>query len=363
MSEKFLDYHYGDESEQYTFYRIPKTLIFDPKYRYLSTDAKLLYGLMLDRMGLSKRNNWVDKMNRVYIYFTAKEVCDLLNCKNDKALKLLAELDIGKGIGLIERVKQGQGKPTKIYVKKFTIVTDNSDIYEKGDRIGGENSDFGKTDVRNESEADTTSPKGENNQQRLADNTLNVALDRKKAGALRTTACEDAISYFKKLEVQTSEKPMSGLRKKRFLEIGKSECNNTDINNTEYSKTEFNKEIDKIDRVERGKRQIKKQIEYDILSQSYSPQLLSEMVELMVEVMLCENEFIKIGSRQISTELVKERFIQLNSLHVEYIFECLDTSPVNIRNIKAYLLEVMFNAPATMMSYYTAKVKYNSRIV
>ena len=155
---------------------------------------------------------------------------------------------------------------------------------------------------------------------------------------------------------------MSGLRKNRFLEIGKSECNNTDINNTEYSKTEL-KKIDRIDRVEREKRKAKEQIEYDILSQSYSPQLLSEMVELMVEVMLCENEYLKIGSRQISTELVKERFIQLNSLHVEYIFECLDTSPVNIRNIKAYLLEVMFNAPATMMSYYTAKVKYNSRIV
>ena len=363
MTDQILEYYYGDESEQYTFYRIPKTLIFDPKYRYLSTDAKLLYGLMLDRMGLSKRNNWVDKMNRVYIYFTAQEICEVLNCKNDKALKLLAELDIDKGIGLIERIKQGQGKPTKIYVKKFISITDKSDINENNNQVDGENSDFGKTDVRNESNEDNLCLKVENNQLRLSHNAKNTALSDKVVNVRQIIDRKEEILNLEKTAIQTSEKPMSGDRKNLVQEIGKSECNNIDINNTEFSKLEFNKEIDKIDRVEREKRKAKEQIEYDILSQSYSPQLLSEMVELIVEVMLCENEFIKIGSRQISTELVKERFIQLNSLHVEYIFECLDTSPVNIRNIKAYLLEVMFNAPATMMSYYTAKVKYNSRIV
>ena len=355
MTDQILEYYYGDESEQYTFYRIPKTLIFDPKYRYLSTDAKLLYGLMLDRMGLSKRNNWVDKMNRVYVYFTVAEICELLNCRNEKAVKLLAELDVQKGIGLIERVKQGQGKPTKIYVKKFITTAETPNNAPKNTKMTDKNPDFGKTEVRNESNEKAS-------RQIPSENTSNTALVKEKTGDEPTTAAKEKISDFEKTEVKNFENPMSGNQKNRCLEMRKSKCNNTDINNTEYSKTEL-KKIDRIDKVEREKRQAKEQIEYDILSQSYSPQLLSEMVELMVEVMLCENEYLKIGSRQISTELVKERFIQLNSLHVEYIFECLDTSPVNIRNIKAYLLEVMFNAPATMMSYYTAKVKYNSRIV
>ena len=87
----------------------------------MSTDAKLLYGLLLDRMGLSAKNGWYDDMGRVFIYYTLDEIQEDLNCGHEKAVRLLAELDTGKkGFGLIERVKQGQGRPTKIYVKRFT---------------------------------------------------------------------------------------------------------------------------------------------------------------------------------------------------------------------------------------------------
>lgn len=114
-----LPYFYGHEAEQYSFYRIPKQLISDSRFRNASTDAKLLYGLMLDRMGLSMKNGWLDEQGRVYIFFVLDEIQDLLQCGHEKAVKLLAELDSEKGIGLIERVKQGQGKPTIIYVKQF----------------------------------------------------------------------------------------------------------------------------------------------------------------------------------------------------------------------------------------------------
>lgn len=118
-----FDYYYGDESSQFSFYRIPRSLIRDKRFKGLSTEAKLLYGLMLDRMGLSAKNGWYDDKGRVYIYYTAEEIREDLCCGNDKALKLLAELDMKKGYGLIERIKQGQGKPTKIYVKRFTTRT------------------------------------------------------------------------------------------------------------------------------------------------------------------------------------------------------------------------------------------------
>ena len=111
-----LDYFYGDEAEQYTFYRIPKVLFTDPAYRRISSDAKILYGLMLDRMGLSVRNGWLDDCQRVFIYFTLEDALEYLCCGHTKAVSLFAELDKG---GLIERKKQGQGKPTKIYVKNF----------------------------------------------------------------------------------------------------------------------------------------------------------------------------------------------------------------------------------------------------
>ena len=117
-----FDYFYGGQSDAFSYYRIPRLLITGHQFKGLSTDAKLLYGLLLDRMGLSSRNGWYDELGRVYIYYPLDEIQGDLNCGHDKAVKLLAELDTGKGIGLIERVKQGQGRPAKIYVKQFTTT-------------------------------------------------------------------------------------------------------------------------------------------------------------------------------------------------------------------------------------------------
>ena len=115
-----LLYYQGCEAEQYAFYRIPKLLISDDRFRTISTDAKLLYGLMLDRMSLSVKNGWIDEQNRVFIIFTAEEVMSTLHCRSEKAARLFSELDSLKGIGLIERKRQGLGRPTLIYVKNFS---------------------------------------------------------------------------------------------------------------------------------------------------------------------------------------------------------------------------------------------------
>ena len=114
-----FSYFYGEESEQFSFYRIPRLLITGAQFKNLSTDAKLLYGLLLDRMGLSAKNGWYDELGRVYIYYTLEEIMADMNCGKDKGVKLLSELDANRGIGLIERVKQGQGRPARIYVKRF----------------------------------------------------------------------------------------------------------------------------------------------------------------------------------------------------------------------------------------------------
>ena len=156
-----FDYFYSGESEQFSFYRIPRQLIVGPEFKHVSTDAKLLYGLMLDRMGLSARNGWYDEENRVYIYYPIEEIKEALNCGNEKAVKLLAELDSGKGIGLIQRVKQGQGKPARIYVKRLTTseiappvenrpsspARNQSSENQKSRLRESRSADFGKTGV------------------------------------------------------------------------------------------------------------------------------------------------------------------------------------------------------------------------
>ena len=114
-----FEYFYGKQSSQYAFYRIQKQLFMESQFNTLSVGAKLLYGMMIDRMELSQKNGWIDGHGRAYIYVTVDEVKDKFHCANDKAVKLMEELDSDKGIGLIKSVRQGLGKPNIIYVKNF----------------------------------------------------------------------------------------------------------------------------------------------------------------------------------------------------------------------------------------------------
>ena len=122
-----LDYYYGIEAEQFSFYRVPRLLIKDERFKKLSSDAKLLYGLMLDRMSLSIKNEWFDEDNRAYIIYTIDSIMEDLGCGKEKAVKVLAELDSVKGIGLVEKVRRGLGKPDIIYVKNFASLAENVD--------------------------------------------------------------------------------------------------------------------------------------------------------------------------------------------------------------------------------------------
>ena len=107
-----LDYFYGQAGELFSFYRIPKALFQEPRFQSLSTDAKTLYGILLDRMSLSVKNGWLDEQNRVFIIFTIEDVKRALCCADNKATKLLRELE---KFGLIERKRRGLGKPSLVY--------------------------------------------------------------------------------------------------------------------------------------------------------------------------------------------------------------------------------------------------------
>ena len=118
-----FDYFYGQQSDLFTFYRVPKVLFTNERFWNISADAKMLYGILLDRMSLSAKNGWIDKNGRVYIIFTIDEAKMALNCAEQKAIKLLSELE--KKAGLIERKRQGLGKPNLIYVKNFISAVDS----------------------------------------------------------------------------------------------------------------------------------------------------------------------------------------------------------------------------------------------
>ena len=120
-----LDYFYGQAGELFSFYRIPKALFQEPRFQSLSTDAKTLYGILLDRMSLSVKNEWFDKKGRVFIIFTIEDVKRTLRCADNKATRLLRELE---EFGLIERKRRGQGKPCLVYVKNFSAESSKESV-------------------------------------------------------------------------------------------------------------------------------------------------------------------------------------------------------------------------------------------
>ena len=125
-----FDYFYGAQAEQFAFYRVPKVLFTNDRFKYLSAEAKTLYGILLDRVPLSAKNGWIDEQGRVYIICTIEEIMADMNCGNKKAIQLLSDLE--EKVGLIERKRQGLGKPNLIYVKNFISVDSPEAVHAGG---------------------------------------------------------------------------------------------------------------------------------------------------------------------------------------------------------------------------------------
>lgn len=306
-------FYYGDESNQFSFYRIPRELITGERFTKLSTDAKLLYGLLLDRMGLSAKNGWYDEDGRVYIYYTLNEIQADLNCGHEKAVKLLSELDTGKGFGLIERIKQGQGRPTKLYVKRFTTRTippkpAPQQDFSRLPKIGSQ--DFGKT------------------------------------------------------EVKSSENPKSRLLKTGSADFGKSNANYIKSNQPDFS--QLNPSINpscafaqmRMDRYD-CQRNVQEHIDYPLLCSRYSREDVDEVVTLIVDVLCSTKLTQRIGGEDIPAQQVQERFWSLDREHLQYVFDCLRRNTTQIFNIRAYLLTSLYNAPVTISSFNRAAVQHD----
>lgn len=137
-----FDYFYGAQAEQFSFYRVPKVLFTKEQFKQLSAEAKILYGIMLDKLDLSVKNKWVDEKGRVYIIYTIEQIMADMNCADQKASKLLDELE--KKCGLIERKRQGLGKPNLIFVKNFITGVEGSMMAQIQNR---ENHDSGAVNI------------------------------------------------------------------------------------------------------------------------------------------------------------------------------------------------------------------------
>ncbi len=290
------DYFYGEQPKQFQFYKLPKMLLSE-ELKELSMDAKVLYSLMLDRAALSFENDWMDEAGRVYIYFTVDEICRVIKCANQKATKLLKELE---GCGLICRNKCGFNKPDRIYVMNFA-------------------SGMWKSHVQR---------------------------------------CENHDTGDVKIMI-----PESWKSHPNKTDINKTERNNTNLILSDQIRSDANGAIcaDGLLHKEMYRTCFYDQLDVPSLLEAYpyEKERIEEIVELLTDICSGEAEFILIGKTKRPGSVVRNRLMKLEYRHICYVLHSLDENSTEIRNIRQYLLTVLYNAPVTMNSYYQAKVNHD----
>ncbi|MGY3664470.1 MAG: DUF6017 domain-containing protein [Roseburia sp. 1XD42-69] len=334
-----FDYYYGIEAEQFSFYRVPRLLIKDERFKGLSSDAKLLYGLMLDRMSLSMKNGWLDDENRAYIIYTIENIREDLGCSKEKAVKVLAELDASKGIGLIEKIRRGLGKPDIIYVKNFVI----QDEGRKEPLNADVSAEVGKTDFKRSEKPTSRSQK-------------------------------NRLQEVGKTDFSRSEKLTSRGRENQLQEVGESDPNYTNYNQIEKNYTDMSytypinqstgkaDAIDAIDETSAYMALIRDNLDYEHhmkYGQHGDREMYEEIYETVCDVVCVKRKTIRINGEEYPYELVKSRFLKLNSSHVEYVMGCMRETVTKITNIRAYLITALYNAPSTMSHYYQQEVQHD----
>lgn len=307
MSTKF-DYYYTHEAEQFTFYRIPKALFTEPLFRDLSVEAKVLYGLMLDRVGLSIRSGWVDEQDRVYIYFTVTDIQQQLGCGHNKAVRLLKELDTD--MGLIRRKRQGQGKPDRIYVMNF--VTGHVQSSENG------NPD---------------------------------------AAGLASDGEEVPESVPQRTELETTAVPQRGL-----LEVSKEAAIKNENNQTKYiSDPSIQIESREDGRVDQNYADcyalLQNKWGYTALEDNYQRSQLQGIFSLGADILSTKSPTVRVGGQDLPWQQVADRLLSLDFTHIDYVLECMNRKVSrSVRNMRSYLLTALYNAPTTIDAYYENQV-------
>lgn len=288
-----LDYIHSAETEQFSFLRVPKILLQNDTFKGISAEAKLLYSILFDRTELSNRNGWRDDQDRVYIIFTIAEITESMNCGNKKAIQLLDELE--HKAGLIERKRQGLGKPNLIYVKSF---------YRTVDKYGER--------------------------------------------------------HFLKCQNDTS-----GSVKATSLEVSESHSNKTNDKKTDLNDTDPSflpgRESRRNDAYAQYEAYFREELEIPILIQGNrtEKETLEGILDLLAETCSSRRKTIRIAGDDKPIEIVKGRLMKLNSLHIQYVLDCLKENTTYVRDMKQYLLTTLFNAPVTIDSYYQARVNHD----
>ena len=338
-----FEYFYGQQAESYSFYRIPEVMFTEERFKSLSCEAKVLYGLMLDRMSLSTKNGWLDEEGKVYIVFPLIDIRELIKCSKQTAVNLVHELDTEQGIGLIEKSRPGLGKANVFYVKNFM-----SPIEEKRD-------------------SDNKNTKNKEEEPQKPDST-------KKSKNWTSGGQEIRPQEVQKLDHQKSKNWTSGSPENRLQEVQKLDPNKTEYNKTEKSETQSINpsgdtavpgvfvppaETDVIDGI---RNYVRERIDYQSFQgeDEYSREEVDELVEMIVDVLrMPDTAVLRINGNEMPAVLVKEHYYRIRRDHIDYVRWTMRNNSKKVNNIRAYMLTALYNSVLTIGHYYQAEANYD----
>ena len=388
-----FDFYYGEESEQYSFYTVPKMFFTCERFAGLSAMSKLLYGFLLDRMSLSRKRNWIDDKNRAYIKYSLNAITKDMGVSKNSVIKYMREL---QEFGLIMKYPN-EGMEDIIYVMDYSRVK-QGDTYSSDDK---QNDNVLYLD----SQSSVAAYKADTGHPDNAPPGFNTAIalsNRNDTKKIQDTGCKGEST----LRGGSKSEPVQKMNQFKNCTGSKSELvqnlhhphkenNNNIYNNINNQSTKTDKidryiynnpsinqsnpsisdtrEIDRIDKTGKQisgvnantvyahiRELVKQNIDYDIMIERQEcKDWYDEYYNLIVEVLTRQKDTIRISGEDYSADMVRERFMKLNGLDLQYVHEQMSRTTSDIKNIKAYLTKALFNAPTTRASYWESRVNHD----
>lgn len=388
-----FDFYYGEESEQYSFYSVPKMFFTCERFAGLSAMSKLLYGFLLDRMSLSRKRNWIDDKNRAYIKYSLNAITKDMGVSKNSVIKYMREL---QEFGLIMKYPN-EGMEDIIYVMYYSRVK-QGDTYSSDDK---QNDNVLYLD----SQSSVAAYKADTGHPDNAPPGFNTAIalsNRNDTKKIQDTGCKGEST----LRGGSKSEPVQKMNQFKNCTGSKSELvqnlhhphkenNNNIYNNINNQSTKTDKidryiynnpsinqsnpsisdtrEIDRIDKTGKQisgvnantvyahiRELVKQNIDYDIMIERQEcKDWYDEYYNLIVEVLTRQKDTIRISGEDYSADMVRERFMKLNGLDLQYVHEQMSRTTSDIKNIKAYLTKALFNAPTTRASYWESRVNHD----
>lgn len=388
-----FDFYYGEESEQYSFYSVPKMFFTCERFAGLSAMSKLLYGFLLDRMSLSRKRNWIDDKNRAYIKYSLNAITKDMGVSKNSVIKYMREL---QEFGLIMKYPN-EGMEDIIYVMDYSRVK-QGDTYSSDDKqndnvlyldsqssVAAYKADTGHPDNAPPGFNTVIALSNINNTKKIQD--AGCKGDSTLRGGSKSEPVQK-MNQFKNCTgskselVQNLHHPHKENDNNIYNNINNQSTKTDKIDRYIYNNPSINqsnpsisdtREIDRIDKTGKQisgvnantvyahiRELVKQNIDYDIMIERQEcKDWYDEYYNLIVEVLTRQKDTIRISGEDYSADMVRERFMKLNGLDLQYVHEQMSRTTSDIKNIKAYLTKALFNAPTTRASYWESRVNHD----